>query len=458
VNDLIQVLREDVKARKLFHSGQSILVAVSGGSDSMVLLHLLHRLSPEFTWQLVVAHFNHRLRGAESQGDEQLVRATAAQLRLPCVCEGWDGPNRTRQIKEHGPEMAARVARHDFLGRTATRLGIPTVAMAHHADDQVELFFLRLFRGAGGEGLSGMKWTSHVLFHPRVSLVRPLLEQSKAALQTYARKAKIAFHEDATNARPDLARNWIRHKLLPLLRRKFGPSVLKNVLRTMDIVGTDADYAGQIAQRWLAHKPRAGFVRLHSAVQRHAVRIQLQRLTAPVEFDVVEHLRQFPNRPLTLSPACSIYRDEAGAVHRGRVTQPGFDPAEATLGLTLRRGRCNFDGVSIAWQISAEQRRVNRLQPSPRRECFDADKVGPRIRLRHWRRGDRFQPIGMARSVKLQDLFTNRKMPSDRRRTLLVAESLRERQIFWVEGLRISESFKLDKQTRRRLKWEWHRD
>jgi len=423
----------------------------------MVLLHLLDRLSPESAWRLVVAHFNHRLRGGASNADERSVRETAAQLGLPCVCEGWEGPDRTRQIKEHGLEMAARNARHDFLGRTAERLRIPAVAMAHHADDQVELFFLRLFRGAGGEGLSGMKWTGQVLFHSRVRLVRPLLDQSKAALQAYARKRKIAFRADATNARPDFARNWIRHELLPLLRRKFGPAVPKNVRRTMDIVGTDADYVGRMAQRWLEHKRHAGFGRLHSAVQRHALRLQLQRLFAPVGFEAVERLRQFPNQPITLSPACSVYRDEAGVVHRRGVAQPGFAPHETSLDLTPQQGRCVFNGVSITWNISAARQQAKRPQPGPGRECFDADKVGSRIRLRHWRRGDRFRPIGMARPVKLQDLFTNLKIPRDRRHTLLVAESLRAHQIFWVEGLRISESFKLDNRTRRRLKWAWHR-
>jgi tRNA(Ile)-lysidine synthase len=193
-------------------------------------------------------------------------------------------------------------------------------------------------------------------------------------------------------------------------------------------------------------------------VQRQALRDQLQRLAAPVEFDLVERLRQLPNQPISLRPGASVYRDPAGEVHRARVSQPRFAPGEALLDLTPERGAVVFDRVRVAWRIAATRRPAKRRPAAPGRECFDADKVGPEVRLRHWRAGDRFQPIGMAQAVKLQNVFTNLKIPRAQRRTLLVAESRRRGGIFWVEGLRISECFKLDKQTRRRLKWEWCRE
>jgi tRNA(Ile)-lysidine synthase len=144
VIDLPAHVQQSIHRRRLFCDGQTILVAVSGGLDSMVLLRVLHALSAKSRWKLVVAHLNHQLRGNAAKADESLVRQTAARLRLPLVTERAN----VRQFgREHkvSTEMAARKLRHDFLARMALRLAIPTIALAHHADDQVELFFLRLF-------------------------------------------------------------------------------------------------------------------------------------------------------------------------------------------------------------------------------------------------------------------------------------------------------------------------
>jgi len=136
--------------------GGALLVAVSGGVDSMVLLHVLNSLAPEWGWKLAVAHFNHQLRGRSSDRDEALVCRTAAALKLTVTVGQGDVKAFAKQ-SGLSLEMAARKLRHEFLARTARAGGITTIALAHHADDQVELFFLRLLRGAGGEGLAGMR-------------------------------------------------------------------------------------------------------------------------------------------------------------------------------------------------------------------------------------------------------------------------------------------------------------
>lgn len=140
MSDLTGHIETSIRDRRLFRDGQRILAAVSGGVDSMVLLDCLHRLSKTHRWKLTVAHFNHQLRGAASDADELLVRKTARKLKLPFVA----GHGNVRELaRESGVsvEMAARKLRHDFFAATAVKLRIPTVALAHHADDQVELFF-----------------------------------------------------------------------------------------------------------------------------------------------------------------------------------------------------------------------------------------------------------------------------------------------------------------------------
>ncbi|MGD0094548.1 MAG: tRNA lysidine(34) synthetase TilS, partial [Planctomycetota bacterium] len=157
MSDLLDHVDRSIQTRRLFHPGQRILVAVSGGVDSMVLLQLLHELAPRHGWQLTAAHLNHQLRGRSSEADERLVRRTVQKLTVPLLVGRAAVLERARAGKL-SVEMAARELRHGFLARTARQRHIPTVALGHHADDQLELFFLRLLRGSGGEGLAGMKW------------------------------------------------------------------------------------------------------------------------------------------------------------------------------------------------------------------------------------------------------------------------------------------------------------
>ena len=142
----------------------------------MVLLHVLHSLSARHQWRLAIAHFNHHLRGLESDADERFVQETGAKLSLRFLRGAADTATYARGEKL-SVEMAARQLRHHFLARTARRLKIHTVALAHHLDDQVELFFLRLLRGSSGEGLAGMRWSGPSANNPRIQLIRPLLDQ-----------------------------------------------------------------------------------------------------------------------------------------------------------------------------------------------------------------------------------------------------------------------------------------
>ena len=418
----------------------------------MVLLRLLHELSATHGWKLTVAHFNHQLRGRSSDADERLVRKTAASLGLPIVVDRGD-VKALASARGLSIEMAARDLRHGFFARAARRLKIPAVALAHHADDQVELFFLRLLRGTGGEGLAGMKWRSPSPADPAIQLVRPLLSAGKADLEEFARRNQVRFRDDASNTALDIQRNRIRHELLPLLRTRCQPALTKAVLRLMDLIGAEAKFVADAARQWLEAKRRPAFGRLPIAVQRRVLQLQLLRLNVPAVFEMIELLRESPNRPVSVSAAASVHRDDAGVV-RVRTRRPfTFNPNELAVALKDRRGEIVFDGVRCRWRVAASNG-VQRRSRAAGCESFDADKVGQEILLRHWRIGDRFQPIGMLSPVKLQDWFTNQKIPRERRRELVLAATAAG-EIFWVEGLRISEQFKLDPQTKHRLIWRW---
>jgi tRNA(Ile)-lysidine synthase len=446
-------LERSITGRRLFSDGQKILVAVSGGLDSMTLLHALHQLAPAHRWQLTVTHFNHQLRGRAAAGDERLVRKTALALKLPFVAGRADVRAEARR-EGISLEMAGRKLRHAFLAKTARERGIPVIALAHHADDQVELFFLRLLRGAGGQGLGGMKWASPSPADPSIGLVRPLLGQSKTALREAARAAEIRFSEDATNAQIEMERNRIRHVLIPSLQ-KYCPALTETVPRLMELAGADADVVTDLAERWLKASGRTRFTSLRVAVQRRVVQLQLFALKETPTFDLVERLRTSPGAPFSLADKRIISRDPAGILHARQVEDTAFNPTRQTLLLKGAKGHAQIDGLTIQWQI--ERKSGATFTAEPNAEYFDADKVGPQICLRHWQAGDRFQPIGASTPRKLQDLFTNAKVPRSERRCRVVATTNRD-EPFWVEGLRIAEPFKLVPSTTRRLKWQWVRD
>ena len=476
MSHLLQRVGNNIRDRRLLARGRTVLVAVSGGLDSMVLLHLLHTLSARHRWKLAVAHFNHQLRGRSSDADEKLVRRTAAVLGLPVVVERA-GVKRFAKKSKFSIEMGARKLRHEFFARAARKHGIRVVALAHHADDQVELFFLRLLRGAGAEGLAGMKWRSPSPVDEKIALVRPLLDATRAELREFARANNLRFREDATNALLAAPRNRIRNELLPLLRKKYQPGLAKTVLRLMEIIGAEADAVGGMACRWVrssgrqsahwSHRKkrsrltsaatikRISFANLAVAVQRRVLQQRLIESGIPADFDLVERLRGAPGVFVSVGPDLFVARDPVGRLKLRAQPPVEFKTNKLAVKLAGEAGEVDFAGVRFRWDFAPVKNRL-RLSRRAGREYFDAGTVGKQITLRHWRPGDRFQPIGMKSALKLQDWFVNQKIPRGRRRELVVAVA-ETGGIFWVEGLRISEHFKLTPQTKRRLIWHWQR-
>lgn len=417
----------------------------------MVLLATLHRIASRDGLQLSVAHANHQLRGAESEADAALVTSTVTHLDLPFQV----GRLPVREVlsrSRESIEMVARRLRHRFFAATAREFGATTVALGHHADDQVELILLRLLRGAGGEGLGGMAWSDPSPADPNVRLIRPLLDLSRAELAVYAQAHGIAFREDSSNSDPTIDRNRVRHELRPLLEREFNPALGRVLQRTAQVVGAEADFAAQAAERWLKSSRRTHFNRLHVAVQRAVVRRQLWALGQAADFDRVEQLRTKTGR-IAIGPSTLVHRTAKGTLKPAPVARlPAHRTTVRRVRLTESRGRLQLGPLKILWRFSRSK--PIRKAVGGTQERFDAETVGPEVIVRHWQPGDRFQPLGFARATKVQDLLVNRKIPAARRRELALA-TRPDGEVFWIEGLPPGERFKVTPQSEHILVWSW---
>lgn len=445
-----------IRKRRLLEAGDRVLVAVSGGCDSVMLLRLLHELAPGEGWRLEVAHFNHRLRGAEADADEEWVQDLAERLGLPCHTDRGDVQEFARETRG-SIEMAARELRHRFLARTAAGRGIGKVALGHHADDQVETFFLRLLRGTSAEGAAGMRWIAPSPADAGISLVRPLLDRTREELRRAAHEADWAWREDSTNSAPDALRNRIRHELIPLLVANYQPALGRVIRRFMEIAGSESAYAAEGARAWLEGAGREEFGGLPPALRRQALLLQLRQLGVSADFGLVETLFDEAGARVEVTAGRRVWRDEAGRVHEDAMPSIGFEAGRLGVELAEPAGEVEFDGARFRWEFS--ERNPNTSGIPPRRsgeEWVDAEALGRRILLRHWQPGDRFQPIGLASPAKLQDLFVNAKVPRDEKHKRIVAET-EQGVLFWVEGLRIGEVGKVQTRTRRLLRWTWER-
>lgn len=427
------------------------LAAVSGGADSVALLHVLRELYPEVS--LHVLHFNHQLRGEESERDEEFVRGLAQEMNLP-LAVGRGNVTAEAASSKMSLEMAARECRYRFFAEKARELHAQFLFMGHHSGDQTELFFLRLLRGASSWGLKGMRTVSDFPAEGvgTLKVVRPFLGCSREEILDYLRERGYSWVEDSSNSTGDYLRNRIRNELLPLLERSYSPSLGRTLLRTMEILGQESDYLSEEIER--LKREDIPFESWHMALQRRAVAEALIERGAQPNLEAVDYFIQNPGKAHSCQGElyfrqegswrlCAVEKGNGWNTEEIRVS-PGEMPEELSLpgeGSLRVRSEVLGPGDSADW----------RSKPAGV-EYFDLDRVGDSFTLRHWREGDRFQPIGLRDGTrKLQDIFVDRKIPEARRHQLWLGETA-EGVIFWVEGLRIGEACKVTKSTKKILK------
>ncbi len=423
-------------------------VAVSGGSDSVALLHLLLPLCRDRGIAVVALHLNHGLRGSASGGDEAFVRALCRQAGVACVvgrARGLAAGTRRRAGVPISLEMAARDARHAFFRRVARVRRLDAVALAHQRDDAAETVVLRLARGGGAAGLGGMRPKGTL---NGVTLIRPLLEIGRGTLREWLRAHRHDWREDASNGDRSILRNRARHSVLPALRAAFGPGVDAALARSADLLREDDAVLEERAAAVLDEARAAGAVaaaRLLAepeAIRRRAVyRWLLQEAgAAAATFAAVK-------RVLEKVEAGGEWQVAAAGGRRiqcrgGALSLQAAGAACVPLVCAARRLKRNgavvFDGVRVTVTATTGiVREKGRIGELPARCTLGAAALrGRRLVVRHRRPGDRIAPLGMRGSRKIQDVLTDAKVPAARRGRLPLLVCGNE--VVWVPGYRVA--------------------
>lgn len=419
---------------RLFSPADRLVLAVSGGVDSMVMCDLLRKSGADF----VMAHCNFHLRGDESDGDERFVCDYAERNGLRCFVKHFD----TQQYAaEHGVsiEMAARDLRYEWFEELRQQLGRDKIVLAHHADDQAETFFINLLRGAGLHGLKGMKPENGVL-------IRPLLWASREQILAYAKENGIAWREDRTNAESVYLRNKIRNVLMPVFdgisaeaRRSIGKSVgylaaeeglYREMLQEkLSQIVVEKDSCASVAKACL--KGPNGFQLLFEWLRDYGFNTDQCRF-------VYSSLDGEPGRRF-FSPGheVSVERDKLQLKERREKDEAVFVIEKGQTLLTM----------PFHMSLSCYEKSVDfEMKKSKEVALLDMEKVEFPLVLRHWRQGDRFRPLGMKGMKLLSDFFVDQKLTNAQKEAQWLLLSAKG-EVLWVVGRRIDDRAKVTVET-----------
>jgi tRNA(Ile)-lysidine synthase len=469
--ELSKRVRETVRKHHMFGEGDTVVVGVSGGPDSLCLLHALERLQQELGVDLHVGHVEHGIRGKESRADAAFVETLAREWQLPASVEYGDVPAYAAKHKL-ATEEAARRVRYSLLGRLAHDLGAQCIAVGHNADDQVETILMHWMRGSGLGGLRGILpvqilagecWWSG----PPIRLVRPLLEVTRGEIEAYCEHHGLEPRFDRSNLDLTYHRNRIRHELIPHLA-SFNPRIRDVLRRSAQVITDDFDYLrlqGQQAWESLAREgdgsvtfPLKPWLELHPSLQRHLLREAIHRLRKTlrdIDWIHVEQARvsieqKGTGSQVTLPQGLFLFRAYDEFVIGEEMPLPDLPLlVEAELRLSIP-GSAPLPKSN--WQIRAQTMKRSdmpeeALQNGDRWQAhLDLKVTGRSLILRGRRTGDHFQPSGMCgKSKRLNDFMIDAKIPRHIRDRLPLVVS--PRHIVWVAGWRVDERAKVTGQT-----------
>jgi tRNA(Ile)-lysidine synthase len=431
---LLEKFKENIKQQNLFQTKDTLLLAVSGGVDSVVLCELCKQCGFDF----VIAHCNFQLRGTDSTSDEKFVAALAQKYDVPFSTITFD-TNAIAAKEKKSIEEAARDLRYKWFDELSIQNSYAFVVTAHHANDNVETVLMNFFRGTGIKGLHG-------ILPKQNKIVRPLLFANKKELLVFATENKLEFVTDYTNAQNDFTRNYFRNELIPAVQKVF-PAANENILKNINRFGEAEQLYNEAIKMYKKKLLELKGNEIHIPV------LKLQKVT-PLATIVYEIIKDYDFTAHQTEEVIGLLQSESGkyiasASHRiirnrkWLIISPNQTIAannilieENSSAITFKNGELQIEKCTSLSTINNE----------PSTALLDAIEIKFPLLLRKWKQGDYFYPLGMQKKKKLSRFFIDQKLSLTQKENVWVIES--NKKILWVIGMRIDDRFKITDKTK----------
>ena len=453
--EIIKKVTDTISRNKMLVPGDGVVVAVSGGGDSVCLLDVLSRLKDLFSIDLVVAHFDHGLRPGEDETETQLVASLAESLSL-----SFETGRAGAFLRAGDPslEERARETRYRFLEEVKTKTRAQKIALGHHLNDQAETVLMRLLRGSGPSGLAGI-----APFRDE-TVIRPLIELTREEIEGYLEKRKLPYVSDPSNLDTRFMRNSIRLELLQQLK-KYQPRIVEILGKTAEIMRRDEAWFEERAEAWIREFaknevdekvsiPLSPFAALAEPEKARVIRQALRRAGGnlrAVGFRHVEAINRVaagkrPQARVDLPNGVTVSRIYKNLIFSQKNVKTLGDFCYPLGGM----GEFHLKAAGCTITLEEEKVKSSDLGASPRVAYLDADCLTHPLKIRNFRPGDRFVPLGMKGRKKVKDFFVDLKIPFEARKRIPILTC--GKTLVWVCGLRIDDRFKVTPKTRRILK------
>jgi tRNA(Ile)-lysidine synthase len=434
---LLNQFQEFVKQNQLFNASDKLLLAVSGGVDSMVLFHLCLKAGYEFS----VAHVNFKLRGENADADEALVINTCKAFKIDCFTTNFNTQNYANE-KKLSIQMAARELRYNYFDQLIQQHQFTKLLTAHHANDQIETFFINLLRSSGIKGLKGIPMQNE-------NIIRPLLFATKNQIETYANTHQIIFHTDSSNLKDDYLRNHLRHHVIPAFNNA-SPNATIQILNSIQHLNDDFNLLQELHQ-----KAFKNLITTHA----HGIIINKTKLQvyANAQAMLFAYVKNYGFNKSQVQQMLQHKQDESGKLYYSNTHKILNNRNEFIISLiekpnTLEEiiihniGQTITTPLHIKMQLSSVNE-VNYKNAHANEAYFDASKIKFPLKLRLWQAGDQMQPLGMKNKKNLSDILIDNKVDIlTKTNTYVLCNN--NNQIIWLIGHRLSEQFKIDPKTK----------